>query len=198
MPDDDRERLIAHLDGSRDMYGDPTDVEPFEGGATFDAGDVELTALHTPGYTAGLTCFVTGDGTVLSIDALFSVYTPNVGGADVRLEIPLDRFFGSPRTIADRGFERAWPGHREPIVDPTERARALLEPRSAPGGSSTCSAASGRPRRGRSAQTCSAPSLASTSSMDPARFPPPRTPRTAGAVERTPEGYRFGDRLPDD
>ena len=67
-----------------------------------------------------------GAPAVFSGDTLLPEYTPNVGGADVRVEEPLRRYVESLRAIADAGYERAWPGHRNPIADPAARAESIV------------------------------------------------------------------------
>lgn len=128
MPAGKREELLAFLDGS-DGDGEPPDVTPFEAGERFDLGSVELEAVHLPGHTAGLTgfAFAGRDGEELfSGDALLPYYTPNVGGADTRVERPLANYLDALARIHDRGFVRAWPGHRGPIVDPPGRAADIV------------------------------------------------------------------------
>jgi hypothetical protein len=53
-------------------------------------------------------------------------YTPNVGGADVRVERPLANYLDTLERIINEGFVRAWPGHRDPIGDPAGRARDII------------------------------------------------------------------------
>lgn len=104
-------------------------VEPFEDGDLLALGDVTLEVVHTPGHTAGLSCFTfTGKRGIelLSGDTLLPVYTPNVGGSDVRLDRPLERYLNSLVNIAQANHATAWPGHRSPIDDPTSRAREIL------------------------------------------------------------------------
>jgi glyoxylase-like metal-dependent hydrolase (beta-lactamase superfamily II) len=127
MPTVTKESLVEYLNSGPDLYGESVDVEPFVAGDVFDIGEVELTAIHTPGHTAGLSCFATDDGVVFSGDALLPVYTPNVGGADVRVDRSLERYLKTLKTIADREFDRAWPGHRNLIEDPTARALEVFE-----------------------------------------------------------------------
>jgi hydroxyacylglutathione hydrolase len=63
------------------------------------------------------------DGAELfSGDALLPRYTPNVGGADVRVDRPLGEYLETLSGVVDRDFAIAWPGHRDPIDDPTGRA----------------------------------------------------------------------------
>ena len=60
-------------------------------------------------------------------DAILPRYTPNVGGADVRVESPLRQYVDSLVRIVERGWDRAHPGHRDPIADPARRAAAILQ-----------------------------------------------------------------------
>ncbi len=126
MPDEDREGLLDYLDHGTRLQGPSPTVETVVDGDRLRFGDVEFEVLHTPGHTAGHVCLVCGEE-LLSGDALLPVYTPNVGGADVRVDRPLERYVETLETITDRGFDRAWPGHRDPIDDPAGRARDILE-----------------------------------------------------------------------
>ena len=128
MPGEDRDELLAFLDAHDDIAGDPADIEPFEDGATFEAGSPTLEAVHLPGHTLGLCGFagdIDGENALLSGDALLPKYTPNVGGADVRTENPLAKYLDSLARIVDADYDRAYPGHRDPVDDPTERARTI-------------------------------------------------------------------------
>ncbi|WIV67647.1 MBL fold metallo-hydrolase [Natrialbaceae archaeon AArc-T1-2] len=127
MPEDDREDLLAYLESGAELRGPDPAVEPFDGGDRLQFGDLELEAVHAPGHAAGLAMFVLETDEVLTGDALLPVYTPNVGGADVRVDRPLERYLETLEAIATAGFERAWPGHRDPIEDPAGRARTIIE-----------------------------------------------------------------------
>lgn len=127
MPASKRDALVSYMDRSPGAYGAAVDTVPFEHGDRFDIGPLELEVIHTPGHTRGLSCFVMTDrNEVFSGDALLPVYTPNVGGADVRVDRPLERYLDTLSRIADREFDRAWPGHRDPIEDPTGRAEFII------------------------------------------------------------------------
>ncbi len=128
MPDDARESLLAYLFDGPELAGRPPVVDAFDADETLTFGELELEVFHTPGHAAGHSCFVLDGGDeFLSGDALLPVYTPNVGGADVRVDRPLERYLETLERIADRGFDRAWPGHREPIDDPGGRARSIAD-----------------------------------------------------------------------
>ena len=128
MPTEPREELLAFLDADDGTAERSPTVEPFEDGARFQTPEGDLEALHLPGHAAGLCGFVREGETgpeLLSGDALLPHYTPNVGGADVRVERPLARYLDTLERIVEGGFARAWPGHRDPISDPSGRARDI-------------------------------------------------------------------------
>jgi glyoxylase-like metal-dependent hydrolase (beta-lactamase superfamily II) len=105
-------------------------VRRFEDGDTFSFNGHELTVAHRPGHAAGLClfeCRLEGRWDVFCGDAILPVYTPNVGGADVRVEQPLAKFLRSLQQIIDADYDRAWPGHRSPIDEPAERAAEILD-----------------------------------------------------------------------
>ncbi|MFB6205851.1 MAG: MBL fold metallo-hydrolase [Haloglomus sp.] len=129
MPDDKREELLAFMDAGEGKSSDAPDVAPFVGGATFEAGPIQVEAVHLPGHAAGLTgyAFDGRDGRELfSGDALLPYYTPNVGGADTRVERPLADYLETLADIVRTGYTRAWPGHRGVIVDPVGRAADIV------------------------------------------------------------------------
>lgn len=129
MPPQKQTELAEFLDANAATYGRPT-VETFTDGDRFGVGSVELEAVHLPGHTVGL-CGFAFDGhdgrELFSGDALLPYYTPNVGGADVRVTEPLAAYLDTLVRIIDGGYERAWPGHRGAIVDPTGRAADIID-----------------------------------------------------------------------
>ena len=127
MPAAEQEPLLDRLRSTRtDLYSGTLTVEPFADGDRFDVGEATLEVVHAPGHTAGLSAFALPDrNEVLAGDALLPVYTPNVGGADVRVERPLATYLDTLDRLAARDFTRAWPGHRDAIDDPTARAREI-------------------------------------------------------------------------
>ena len=126
MPEAERETLRGILTATP-IRDDPPDVTPLQGGDQFSVNGRTLTAVHAPGHAAGLCLYELGDGEVLSGDALLPKYTPNVGGADIRVERPLARYLETLDRIVAADYDRAWPGHRQAIDDPTGRARAIYD-----------------------------------------------------------------------
>lgn len=130
IPAGKREELVAFLDRHDDLQGDAVEVETLSDGDRILAGDDELEVVHLPGHAAGLVGFAaeTENREEMFVgDAILPTYTPNVGGADLRVDRPLGRYVESLVRLMDRNVERAWPGHRDPIDDPTARAQAILD-----------------------------------------------------------------------
>ncbi|MFB6092015.1 MAG: MBL fold metallo-hydrolase [Haloquadratum sp.] len=134
IPQDKQEELVAVQSSFEAVAGDPAAVEPLADGDTVAAGDGELTVLHLPGHAAGQVGFEwerEADGGVRREafvgDAILPEYTPNVGGADLRLDRPLRHYIDSLDRLVARDLDYAWPGHRDPIEDPTARTRAIRE-----------------------------------------------------------------------
>lgn len=129
MPEDKQHELLTFIDSSDARSGAAPDVKTFTAGETFEIGAVELEAVHMPGHTLGLTGYAF-DGPageeVFSGDALLPYYTPNVGGADVRVDSALAAYLETLSKIIERGYTRAWPGHRGPIIDPVGRAADIV------------------------------------------------------------------------
>ncbi|TKX78551.1 MBL fold metallo-hydrolase [Halorubrum sp. SD626R] len=139
LPDDAREELTDFFASvSADISGPPADVTTLSDGDELTVGGVTLEAVHLPGHTAGLTGFAfdlpVGDSTaetasegLFSADAVLPTYTPNVGGADVRVDEPLAAYARSLVRVIERDFAVAYPGHRDRIDEPSMRAATILE-----------------------------------------------------------------------
>lgn len=135
VPPAKREELFANRAEVEDESGPavpPTTA--FADGDEFDVGEYTLEVRHTPGHSAGSVCFLLHDPSnpdespreILAGDTLLPNYTPNVGGPDVRLDRPLERYLDSLGWLIEADFDRAWPGHSEPIEDPTARAHEIV------------------------------------------------------------------------
>ena len=152
MPTTARERLQSFFESAATglVERNPT-VTPVEDGDVVDLGGVTLETVHLPGHTAGLCGFAfdptamgsdglvgddrssddhTGDeparSAIFTGDALLPRYTPNVGGADVRVEDPLATYAASLARLVDRDPAVAYPGHRDRIDEPARRAAEIL------------------------------------------------------------------------
>lgn len=129
IPPDKQAELAAFRTEFEGAAGESVAVEPLTDGDRIAAGDAELSVVHLPGHAAGLAAFeVTAvDGAAPDSaeafvgDAILPQYTPNVGGADLRVDGPLAQYVDSLGRLAARDLDRAWPGHRDPIDDPAGR-----------------------------------------------------------------------------
>ncbi|QLG62878.1 MBL fold metallo-hydrolase [Halorarum salinum] len=127
IPDGPREELAATLDGQSDVLGEPVDVTPFSDADAFAVNGRTLEAVHLPGHAAGLTAFADGDaGEAFVGDVILPKYTPNVGGADVRVDGALGLYVDSLVEVIERDWDVVWPGHRDRIDDPAGRAATIL------------------------------------------------------------------------
>lgn len=127
MPAEARTALEAFLEGHADLAGEPIDATPLQPGRSYAAGDTALTPVHLPGHTRGHVGYQLPDGSLLAGDALLPVYTPNIGGADLRVERPLATYLSTLRELVRRDPPTAWPGHRDRIDEPAARARAIRD-----------------------------------------------------------------------
>lgn len=81
--------------------------------AAFTGSDADAADITTEGLFSG--------------DAILPTYTPNVGGADVRVAEPLAAYTRSLVRLVERDFAVAYPGHRDRIDEPSIRAATILE-----------------------------------------------------------------------
>jgi glyoxylase-like metal-dependent hydrolase (beta-lactamase superfamily II) len=128
MPPNARSTLRETLSSIQQAVTPPS-VEPFTDGDVFQFNGTELTVVHTSGHADGLCVFemiLDGKRVVFSGDALLPKYTPNVGGADVRVERPLEQYLQALKRIVDAEYDHAYPGHRQPIEQPTQRAEEII------------------------------------------------------------------------
>ena len=129
MPSAEQDALLPYLEDSH-IVGRPPSVEPIADGTTIDIGERDLTVLHTPGHSAGLCCFAfRGDAGREAFvgDAILPKYTPNIGGADIRVNKPLATYLDTLEKLANQEFARVWPGHRDMIEAPTARAQEIID-----------------------------------------------------------------------
>ncbi|MFB6266492.1 MAG: MBL fold metallo-hydrolase [Halodesulfurarchaeum sp.] len=128
MPEGPKAELLSFLERHDGLRGQPATVTEVQDGDRIDVGGYEIEVLHLPGHAAGLVAytFERAGGTEAFVgDAVLPKYTPNVGGADVRVERPLASYLESLQRVIDADLSRAWPGHRGPLIDPSGRAAEI-------------------------------------------------------------------------
>jgi glyoxylase-like metal-dependent hydrolase (beta-lactamase superfamily II) len=98
------------------------DPELLEPGATVDGWDVVATPGHADGHLV-----LVRDGVLIAGDHVLPRITPAVGLYPDSRPDPLGDYLDSLERTAAFGLRIALPGHGDPIEDPTERCRALVE-----------------------------------------------------------------------
>ena len=128
MPDQEQQ-VLEDIFASVPYQDNPVDITPIQDGETFTVNDRTIRVVHAPGHAAGLSLYETtldGHDDAFTGDALLPQYTPNVGGADVRVERPLESYLETLQHIATADYDHAWPGHRDVIADPSARAEYII------------------------------------------------------------------------
>jgi glyoxylase-like metal-dependent hydrolase (beta-lactamase superfamily II) len=134
---DDFGRPPASADGSE--AGEPKTEESTDrdfwpdhgvrtGDVVFEAGDVAMSAIHTPGHTSNHTCFVLDDGsqtTLFTGDHVMGWSTTVVSPPDG----DMTAYIESLRSISGRGDAWAIPTHGPPIADPDRYVADLIDHR---------------------------------------------------------------------
>lgn len=128
MPEGKLEELLAFFDATASFFGSCVDVTPVRDGDEIVIGGQELLVSHAPGHTDGSAIYTSADGTLaFGGDVLLPVYTPNIGGADLRVDRPLATYLNTLDAITEDNIDRVLPGHRDPIGDPADRAEVIID-----------------------------------------------------------------------
>ncbi len=126
IPDEQRERLEAYLAGVATLAGEPVEVTPVKTGSRLEVPGDTVTVHHAPGHTAGHVVFSrvqTSD--VFGGDVILPTYTPNIGGADIRLDDPLGTYLETLEWFDATQSGPVWPGHGDRIDDVSGRIRSI-------------------------------------------------------------------------
>jgi glyoxylase-like metal-dependent hydrolase (beta-lactamase superfamily II) len=108
---------------------DGSSVEPIAEGDQIGVWPATLMVVHTPGHTRGHVVFsidTNGCREILSGDALLPNNTPKMGGADIRVDRPLERSLETLLQILSSRYSRAWLDHRRPNDDTRGRAGDII------------------------------------------------------------------------
>lgn len=99
----------------------PQTVESITDGDRIPVGDAEMEAFLPPGHTAVSSWFILdGSGEAFVGDTVLPVYTPTVGGADVRLS--------RPRAVSELAPHAFTPKFRTPLAGPPKQHRSAWRP----------------------------------------------------------------------
>ncbi len=98
-------------------------------GDTLPLGDERLRVLHTPGHSQGHLCLYHDDGILIAGDLLLEEVSPNPVvefSPDGRRQTTLPHYLHSLRRVLLLNCDLAYPGHGEPITNPSSRIRELI------------------------------------------------------------------------
>jgi len=111
-------------------YFDPLgSMSPVQDGDSLPSDATQLRVLHCPGHSLGHICLYHDDGILLAGDLLLSGVSPNpiVEFTPQGQRIPtLPQYLQSLRRILLLNCALAYPGHGEPIPNPSARIRDLI------------------------------------------------------------------------
>ena len=103
------------------------EIKPLNDGDRIDIGSIKLRVVSTPGHTPGSIILVHEDtGAAFTGDTLLPRITPHIILYDEESD-PLGKYLNTLRRIMELNLTVALPGHGEPIKNPSERAREILE-----------------------------------------------------------------------
>lgn len=127
IPEEPLDKLDALFDAGKWTKGESVEVTPVRDGDRIEVAGRTLIARHSPGHTAGSCRFELPEKNVVFVgDVILPVYTPNVGGADVRVDRPLASYLETLRSVIEADYDRLLPGHRSPIESPNNRAATII------------------------------------------------------------------------
>jgi len=128
IPQSKFDPLFKVLEIGHKLGGISPNVIEFENGDTISLGTYSFSIIHVPGHTSGLSCFVMeGTNNVFVGDAVLPVYTPNIGGADLRVTSSLSKYYKSLLHLKTHNFDTFYPGHRHIIEKPNQRIEEILQ-----------------------------------------------------------------------
>ncbi len=128
IPEGKLTEILDFLSSWEHVRGAPAEVHTVSDGDRIQIGDTSLTVRHAPGHTDGSALLELDNDDVAFVgDTVLPVYTPNIGGADARVERPLATYLETLTSIASAGYDRLLPGHRSAIEHPAARAVEIIE-----------------------------------------------------------------------
>jgi glyoxylase-like metal-dependent hydrolase (beta-lactamase superfamily II) len=112
------------------IYFDPLPAfTPLADGDTLAVGEERLRVLHCPGHSQGHVCLYHDDGVLIAGDLLLEEVSPNPiveFSPDGRRQTTLPQYLHSLRRVLLLNCDLAYPGHGEPITNPSSRIRELI------------------------------------------------------------------------
>ncbi|MGH2349406.1 MAG: MBL fold metallo-hydrolase, partial [bacterium] len=112
------------------IFFDPLSAfTPLADGDTLALGDERLRVLHCPGHSQGHVCLYHDDGALIAGDLLLEEVSPNPiveFSPDGRRQTTLPQYLHSLRRVLLLNCDLAYPGHGDPITNPSGRIRELI------------------------------------------------------------------------
>jgi len=128
VPREKRRTIDTLMRDETDLASVPN-VRSIAGGDVIQTEGPSLRAHHTPGHTLGSVGFEAqcdGESMLFAGDTLLPGYTPNLGGADLRVEQPLERYLETLLDLHASRYDRLYPGHGAPLTEPNARIRETI------------------------------------------------------------------------
>ncbi|MEB3774469.1 MAG: MBL fold metallo-hydrolase [Desulfurococcales archaeon] len=111
----------------REVYEEASSLEwtPLSHGDHISIGGEVLKVIEAPGHTPGHILLHSRDGWMIVGDTLLPGITPHVTIHDWNTD-PLKDYLNTLKIIEKLSPSKAYPGHRDPITSPAERAREII------------------------------------------------------------------------
>ena len=128
IPPSKLDPLIDVLKLGHKLGGPPPHTTNFDDGDQIESENYTFSVFHLPGHTLGLSCFIPTETNLAFVgDAVLPVYTPNIGGADLRVTSSLSQYRDGLLRLRNQNLDVFYPGHRHEILTPTTRINEILQ-----------------------------------------------------------------------
>lgn len=121
--------FVETLSGYRELLDPLPGFSPLADGDAVDVGQSRLRVLHCPGHSQGHICLYHDEGALIAGDLLLQGISPNPIVEFTRRgkRVPtLPQYLQSLRRVLLLNCDIAYPGHGEPISNPSARIRELI------------------------------------------------------------------------
>jgi glyoxylase-like metal-dependent hydrolase (beta-lactamase superfamily II) len=119
--------IVPHMESFIPLVSPQPRVDYIYAGDRFNLGDRPYEVMHTPGHALGHLCFYDADARIMVCgDQVLPQISPNVSYLPDTDADPLHSFLESLRLLSRFDVTLAYPGHRDPFANFTERCAELL------------------------------------------------------------------------
>lgn len=129
MPESFFAAFTQMVNAYRAFFDPLSTFSPLADGDTLTLGNERLRVLHTPGHSQGHLCLYHDDGILIAGDLLLEEVSPNPiveFSPDGRRQTTLPHYLHSLRRVLLLNCDLAYPGHGDPITNPSSRIRELI------------------------------------------------------------------------